>query len=946
MLQSQDNGSHHKVSRGIIKNESALKRLAHPAGVPLTVFQKKDSRLASQEEAAFSALYQADIGRSAARTVHLGDESEDNILGVVSVGLKRFLEYGRLWDKSSVSKYNEGNDVSLLSDIFKLDRFGKPVGFKVVKGLAGVLLSSWLYAEDDLHKRNFGISRSDKGEYYWSRLDFGMSLASITHGQRLFRTEPNQYNAITLRDLQTFPVLTDAAPFYFPTVITSTNSTLNPKSENKYTLRDKELFATLVGDEDFIKEKHEWLLKQFLILIEKKRKILTDNIDEPRASRLAVNIENRILTLQWTALCDEGFRKYVKQMARGQVESLSESEYVFRRNTKSELWTLFEEITQDEAQAFNLKKAEKPKSLIGPFLNLFRKIHLIDKPVEIADAIDFDKDEVISQIFTLDLDIETTQSKLRTLNKRINTLRAEEQVDGILLADLHDCMDKRPGLEKELNQHIAKREGLFNAILRYAASKGEPQKGLEDIQYILARRATLAPINTLIADYGSKHSIPKQTFFQSMRENWFLPRLKKLPETLVTDELYQTESVARLRNIKFLCYDIRAMLSQMVDSDANDFKKAFADIFRKYDNHVTVVIDKGEVTANYLRQMEKALVELKYRLRFNDLYKNIGQFNEVPKADRSTESRAGIFNTPGPNFIPQTFYDVRTLISQVIEAELPLAIRQCFDEKRSSSDVPTMQLIKSLKNLQALFVSNEREGTTAVFDIALLESLDAERNADIKQRMIKACRAISKLNGKLSSEQRLNNIQFILSRLALDIAIMKAEHRLEEVDIPDELEGENKHHQYQQLISTNKALSKALAYPEYHDTLQLSDVAHAAILGAEVLARPSEKTASRCIIYAETLSKSHQTRLATKVATALAVVGAIALAALAIFFWPASVTSLGLILGWGIGGGLTLGSATYAGYRFFRDRDKVQRKLEDVGQQVLNELQDEPAAAL
>ena len=216
--------SAHQVTRCLITKQNSSK-----ADLKLNdvIFIKNSSSLERQEECTFSCLYRMDIGQSAAKTVFY--EKKGRKVGTASIGLSNFIEYWKVHNKRYQQEYDAQNKTSILNEIFELDPTNhKPVKIKMVKGLASVMMSSLLYADDDFHCGNFGLAKNNDGKLIWARLDFGMSFSSITNQKgRPFREVSHHFDKISLADLEGFPELKDAKPFYWPTSLDIYNYTLN-----------------------------------------------------------------------------------------------------------------------------------------------------------------------------------------------------------------------------------------------------------------------------------------------------------------------------------------------------------------------------------------------------------------------------------------------------------------------------------------------------------------------------------------------------------------------------------------------------------------------------------------------------------------------------------------------------------------------------------------------
>ncbi len=158
------NSSSNEVSQAFLTEEGA-KEVGLPQST--SIFTKTASKLDAQEEAAFSLLYQIDIGEQAAKTRLL--TYKDRPIGNASIGLNEFKEYWQL----SRSKY------PYKSEVFELDALGTIIGFKKVSGLANLLMSAWLYAEDDFHCGNFGVAKNAQGDLQWSQFAIAQGIVNV-----------------------------------------------------------------------------------------------------------------------------------------------------------------------------------------------------------------------------------------------------------------------------------------------------------------------------------------------------------------------------------------------------------------------------------------------------------------------------------------------------------------------------------------------------------------------------------------------------------------------------------------------------------------------------------------------------------------------------------------------------------------------------------------------
>jgi hypothetical protein len=143
---------------------------------------------------------------------------------------------------------------------------------EIVKNLAINLAMSFFFEEDDLHRGNMS-----KMGY---RIDFDMSLWPVfghfkegTKIDWMYRPYDQKYFPITARDIENFPDLMDAKPFYWPTkpqmvIIEKARKALSgyvPISKNAFPTIENGLFIRLKHDQTFIYHKFKTLLKCLLV---------------------------------------------------------------------------------------------------------------------------------------------------------------------------------------------------------------------------------------------------------------------------------------------------------------------------------------------------------------------------------------------------------------------------------------------------------------------------------------------------------------------------------------------------------------------------------------------------------------------------------------------------------------------------------------------------------
>lgn len=108
--------------------------------------------------------------------------------------------------------------------------------FLIENGIATVLGLSYFFGEEDLNRKNMGRARDNK----IMRIDTGRSAFPFLQARGLAsRLMYTSVFTITERDLDSFPILHDATPYYFPTLNRSMASV------NGYSVAENEAFGAL-----------------------------------------------------------------------------------------------------------------------------------------------------------------------------------------------------------------------------------------------------------------------------------------------------------------------------------------------------------------------------------------------------------------------------------------------------------------------------------------------------------------------------------------------------------------------------------------------------------------------------------------------------------------------------------------------------------------------------
>lgn len=841
------------------------------------VYTKQASRIERQEETAFSALYRMDIGQSAAKTLLYADKARE--IGIASIGLNQFIEYWKLHDKEKSQAYQKKYGIDIKSTVFNLDNNGKPKSIKHVKGLASVMMSSWLYAEDDFHCGNFGLARNDKNELIWARLDFGMSFSSITNeAGRPFREQTSDFERVTLKDLQQFPDVEDAKPFYWPTRLNLFNHDLNfrgSQKHNAYHHRDKELFRALKNNPEFINEKYEFLLKQFLIDVDQKTALIRANIDAPKSERLATTIASRIEKLRCAALADSGFRAYVKRLSAQKRQDLltslaNDNQNLVEGDLKARYQTNLA-ILEDNIKVFETESE-------GDLLGQQQYIDII-----------FDGEDIV-------------------LKLKSDLVAAKKQ-----------NLDSQDELQRQMLRAQQKVNSYYARYLGAAGSdKAELSRRLSVLHAIIVRRSVLEPVNRLIIGPGTESTV-LNAFFRKLRANWLLPNLvHKNLNDLEVDALFQNDVLLRLRNIEQLFSDF----SQYQD------KVQLNRVVANFNKDIDKKLSAGQVK-DHLKTLEQELIQLKYKQTvFSDFTKPIENGSENHTALSALKLAGNLLH-----------YSKTTLLAEFIGEQYSQGAM--LVEVESSSFIGDLKRVETITEHflnQEFFDKYHTKkldpATKHFFEIGLgrLEQLYKQYNLDASGHNYRRL--------PLAQQQEfIKALSFVLSRLALDLQRTQARADLANGLYAKGLnfqEAELKKGFMEQMINANYQLSSAMAKPSYHDSNAISQVAEAGLLAALALQSPTAQTAAACLEHVEKLTNSHVTRFATKVAFALA---AISFICLSLTTWALTlsvpmtlpiigVISKAILADLSIASGLTFfGSASYGAKRYFYDQDKVSRYM-------------------
>jgi hypothetical protein len=298
------------------------------------ILSADDTKLASLE-ALFSQIYLLYTDKYAAKTVLLKEGND--IIGTASYSLGTFIPYQKLRDLPNSKHINSETGLTygnLREMLFRSDASGNLCAFKITEGLASILMASRLFAENDLHARNFGFVIPPDGTIkngYWARFDYGESFAENLEGKYYSisdddlknlpaisnansnipksnpRFTPGQRNYFTSLDMEYNNNITDLILFL-------KNISLN--RENCFTDSDHNLFASLANNEEFKTEKNTFLCRLALI----PKTLVTyfieqsGNINIKDKTKLSDEFIYRVFYLKWIALCNQEFQSYIKKL--------------------------------------------------------------------------------------------------------------------------------------------------------------------------------------------------------------------------------------------------------------------------------------------------------------------------------------------------------------------------------------------------------------------------------------------------------------------------------------------------------------------------------------------------------------------------------------------------------------------------------------------------------
>lgn len=253
--------------------------------------------------------------------------------------------------------------------------------YRIVKGLSVSLTTSYIFMEDDLHRNN--LSRDGK------RIDFDMSLWTLLYNFKAsilkrFRKPTDESTQVTAADILTFPNLSNANPYYWPTrpieksVTGSLDYILTIKqyfpslTENAYPETTNPVYKSLEKNPVFVHHKFKTILQYILLTPDIFKNIARQYICNDREHEgqsmidFIVNMQmERIKQFEREVLKIPDFitffKNHGKKCLNDLCQELTTQEITFDATALSKK---FEEM--EEAQEFNIPPDSLRKGSVKP----------------------------------------------------------------------------------------------------------------------------------------------------------------------------------------------------------------------------------------------------------------------------------------------------------------------------------------------------------------------------------------------------------------------------------------------------------------------------------------------------------------------------------------------------------------------------------------------------
>lgn len=221
------------------------------------------------------------------------------------------------------------------------------ITFLIERGFPEICALSYFLEEDDLHKGNIGIADGNV-----VRIDFDMSVFSVIGKQELRGSRSSldsrrleEMFIITSKDIEHFPELQDAKPYYFPSIFRMV------VSANGYTADEAKKLSALQKDPRFWRRAYLMFLKIISMPDEIFSKLLSAHIGYPDiASELNTHFIRRKQALRETLLQKNEFNKFKNFLETLSTEEIKSVFYeVDQHNLKNKF--KFQQIDLGVAQS-------------------------------------------------------------------------------------------------------------------------------------------------------------------------------------------------------------------------------------------------------------------------------------------------------------------------------------------------------------------------------------------------------------------------------------------------------------------------------------------------------------------------------------------------------------------------------------------------------------------
>lgn len=247
---------------------------------------------------------------------------------------------------------------------------------EIIKGLARGLVASWIFAEDDCHRYN--ISKDGK------RVDFDNSnypivgqlkprsmLSPITMLDKSSRPYDEKFFPVTVHDVEHFPELRDANPYYWgtkpePVLIEHTRVLIGwtgvPISKNSFTVTENPTYKKLQYNELFNYHKFATLLK-FILTPDKNLRYIAEQHISPEREIVNDDFQVRKVSEMMSSYAIKRKKMFTETL----VKTPSFRQFLTKYGDKAlaEIQTEFKEQNQliDDHEYLKYLKSDKTRSV-------------------------------------------------------------------------------------------------------------------------------------------------------------------------------------------------------------------------------------------------------------------------------------------------------------------------------------------------------------------------------------------------------------------------------------------------------------------------------------------------------------------------------------------------------------------------------------------------------